>query len=213
MFFKREKSENLYMCVGSWHIIFQNFAALSWHVANRLGITCMIDRTYNFEAAFPGLVSFLPPTNEVAGRYCFYSCLSAHMGEGWGGIEGVSAWRVQYGGDVCHPRYGQVAGGTHPTGMHTCQDTMDMPRVVISRTQTNPEISELLKNGVTYSKKIIYFWSSFVVQVTGIIILPFTDISVHVEVNCINTARAIDQYLLPNKDGFNATAGSITKIG
>ena len=30
--------------------------------------------------------TFLPPANEVAGRFCFYSCLFLHSVLGWGGL-------------------------------------------------------------------------------------------------------------------------------
>ena len=78
--------------------------------------------------------SFLPPANEVARRFCFYTCL-------WfcsqGGHVSQHASQVTWV-DTHHPppvenpqgrhpppgRHplpdGQWAGGTHPTGMHSC---------------------------------------------------------------------------------------------
>ena len=65
-------------------------------------------------------------------RLCFYRCLSVHRGGGvlhpGGGfsIGGGSPSRggSPSGGGVLHPGggspSGQCAGGTHPTGMHSC---------------------------------------------------------------------------------------------
>ena len=63
---------------------------------------------------FSGL--FLPPANEVWGKVIFsVACVknSVHRGGGFLG-------RYPPSGTVHAGRYGQQAGGTHPTGMHSC---------------------------------------------------------------------------------------------
>ena len=63
---------------------------------------------------------FFTARNEVAGRLCFYTCLSVilftGMGRAWQG-EGVHAPLPRTPRDTT--RCGQWAGGTHPTGMHS----------------------------------------------------------------------------------------------
>ena len=59
-------------------------------------------------------------------RLCFYRCLSVHMGGVHGFFRGGHAWFFRGGMRVFFSvfsdtmRYGQWAGGTHPTGMHSC---------------------------------------------------------------------------------------------
>ena len=94
-------------------------------------------------------VLFLPPTNEVAGRLCFYTCLwfcswfwacvaggMCGRGHAWqGGMHGrgvcMAGGHVWQGmcmagglGGACPltdtTRYSQWAGSTHPTGMYSC---------------------------------------------------------------------------------------------
>ena len=63
----------------------------------------------------------LPPANEVCEGYVFTPvCHSVHGG---GGDVCLSAcWDTPPGADIVRHavRYWQQAGGTHPTGMHTC---------------------------------------------------------------------------------------------
>ena len=67
----------------------------------------------------------LPPANEVCEGYVFTrACHSAHGGEYLGRYPPGSGTpppdQVHPPGAVHAGRYGQQAGGTHPTGMHSC---------------------------------------------------------------------------------------------
>ena len=61
----------------------------------------------------------LPPANEVCEGYVFYTCLSVILFTG--GVSSQGVWRPPWQGDphcaVHAGRYGQQAGGMHPTGM------------------------------------------------------------------------------------------------
>ena len=56
----------------------------------------------------------LPPTNEARGKVMFYTCLSVILFMG----EGSASGGLHPGGPITMG-YGQRAGSTHPTGMHS----------------------------------------------------------------------------------------------
>ena len=63
-------------------------------------------------------------------RLCFYTCVSVHRGDGLVPGDGCGAWSrggVPGPGRVCGdaPVTATAAGGTHPTGMHSCRDCVD----------------------------------------------------------------------------------------
>ena len=71
------------------------------------------------------LTKFLPPANEVCEGYVFTRvCHSVHGGEStWAGtpLGPGTPPGTRYTPRAVHAgRYGQQAGGTHPTAMHSC---------------------------------------------------------------------------------------------
>ena len=89
----------------------------------RLNQTLETRKIYN--SSFPNFV-FLPPANEVAGRFIFLH-VSVILYT-WGGrkVADLPSGSRHPPPRIRHPpctvhdgRYGQQAGGTHPTGMHT----------------------------------------------------------------------------------------------
>ena len=113
------KEENKYISSNCTNLF--NFPVLIWLVSN----------VWDFHLNDAMEMISLPPANEVCEGYVFTGvCLS-------GGVRGrgvcMAGGHVRGGGGhvrgwghvhACPPadttRYGQCAGGTHPTGMHSC---------------------------------------------------------------------------------------------
>ena len=115
------------------------------HEVNRtpdavLMIVCMMyqvnmtpDAAAQFQCPEKGEYSSLPPANEVCERYVFTSVCQSFCSRGGGGVVCLSACWDTPPSLGRHPppravhagRYGQQAGGKHPTGMHTCFCSID----------------------------------------------------------------------------------------
>ena len=78
--------------------------------------------------SFPGLRKLLPPANEVLGKVMFlHLCVILFTGGSASREGGLHPGEVCIQGGLVRPPspsdttgYGQRAGGTHPTGMHSC---------------------------------------------------------------------------------------------
>ena len=81
------------------------------------------------------ILLLLPPATKLGQGYIFTGvCDSVHMGGAWSGgcmvlgdawsggclVQGVHGPRGVPGGDPPAPEMATAAGGTHPTGMHSC---------------------------------------------------------------------------------------------
>ena len=68
-----------------------------------------------------GESNFYRPQTKFA-KVMFYRCLSVHGGRAWrGGMRSTGrVWQGAMHGRADTTGYGQWAGGTHPTGMHSC---------------------------------------------------------------------------------------------
>ena len=103
------------------------------------------------------ILALLPPGNEVAGRLCFYRCPVILLTEGVSAsvhagippppgadtpppadppgsrppLEQAPPWSRPPPGPEHAGRYGQRAGGTHPTGMQSCDTWSFMSCIII----------------------------------------------------------------------------------
>ena len=84
----------------------------------------------------PATGASLPPAKEVWGKVMFYTCLSVILFLG----EGSASGGLHPGGPITMG-YGQRAGSTHPTGMHSSYSLI-VSHLVETDICRNPQTSE-----------------------------------------------------------------------